>query len=58
VRAREKTASATGSPQGIKVGEKVVVVGVGFFDFTHGQTGHVNNYLELHPLLSLRPFRT
>jgi hypothetical protein len=40
----------------IQVGPKVVAVGVGFFDFTHRQTGHTNNYIELHPLFSLRPF--
>jgi predicted NBD/HSP70 family sugar kinase len=32
----------------------IVAIGVGFFDFAHQQTGHANNYIELHPLLSLR----
>jgi len=40
--------------QNIHVSDKVVATGVGFFDFAHHQTGHAKNYLELHPLLSLR----
>jgi hypothetical protein len=35
-------------------GDKVIAIGVGFFDFAHHQTGHANNYIELHPLISLR----
>lgn len=31
----------------------VVVTGVGFFDFIHGQTGVAPNGFELHPVLSL-----
>ena len=31
----------------------VVVVGVGFFDFDHNQTGRAPNNLELHPVLSI-----
>jgi hypothetical protein len=30
------------------------VVGVGFFDHYHGQTGAAPNFFELHPVLSLR----
>ena len=40
--------------QTVQVSDKVVAIGVGFFDFAHQQTGHANNYIELHPLLSLR----
>jgi hypothetical protein len=57
-RARASIRTARLAAQDVKVGEKVVAVCVGFFDFTHGQTGHAYNYLELHPLLSLRRFGT
>jgi hypothetical protein len=40
--------------QDVQPGQKVVAVGVGFFDFAHNQTGHAKNYFELHPLISLR----
>jgi hypothetical protein len=30
------------------------VVGVLFFDYAHGQTGHAPNYVELHPVLGFR----
>jgi hypothetical protein len=33
---------------------KVVAVGLGFFNFSHNQTGHATNYIELHSLISLR----
>ena len=32
---------------------RVVVTGVGFFDFLHGQSGMAHNGLELHPVLGL-----
>lgn len=32
---------------------RVVISGVGFFDFIHGQTGHAPNGIELHPVLSI-----
>ncbi len=32
---------------------RVVVTGVGFFDFLHGQSGMAHNGLELHPVLRL-----
>lgn len=32
----------------------VRVVGVGFFDFPHGQTGAAPNQIELHPLLDIQ----
>jgi hypothetical protein len=31
----------------------VVVTGVGFFDFLHGQTGAAPNGIELHPVLKI-----
>jgi hypothetical protein len=40
--------------QDIQSGDKVIAIGVGFFDFAHNQTGHADNYIELHPLISLR----
>jgi hypothetical protein len=40
--------------QDVQWGDKVVAVGVGFFDFAHNQTGHADNYIELHPLISLK----
>ncbi len=33
----------------------VSVVGVGFFDFLHGQTGAAPNGIELHPVLKIEP---
>ena len=33
---------------------RVEVTGVGFFDRNHGQTGAAPNFIELHPVLSLR----
>jgi hypothetical protein len=41
--------------QDVRPGQKVIAVGVGFYDFAHHQTGHAKNYIELHPLISLRP---
>jgi hypothetical protein len=32
--------------------QTVTVVGVGMFDFAHGQTGYALNGIELHPLLA------
>ncbi len=54
--ARDRTAinKARLAAQNIHVSDKVIATGVGFFDFAHHQTGHANNYIELHPLLSLR----
>jgi hypothetical protein len=42
--------------QDIKVGDKVIAAGVGFFDFPHHQTGHAVNYIELYPLVSIKRF--
>jgi hypothetical protein len=33
---------------------RVVVRGIGFFDYFHGQTGMAPNDLELHPVVGLR----
>jgi hypothetical protein len=33
---------------------QVTLVGVGFFDFPHGQTGVAKNAIELHPVISFR----
>jgi hypothetical protein len=35
-------------------GIRVHVVGVGFFDYQHGQSGVAANAIELHPVLSMR----
>jgi hypothetical protein len=35
-------------------GSRVVVSGIGFFDYFHGQTGMAPNDLELHPVTALR----
>lgn len=35
----------------------VEIIGVGFFDFPHGQSGMAQNGLEIHPVLSLRALR-
>jgi hypothetical protein len=32
----------------------IVVTGVGFFDYLHGQTGVAPNGIELHPVISIR----
>ena len=34
---------------------RVVITGVGFFDFAHGQRGLAPNAIELHPVLSIEP---
>jgi hypothetical protein len=56
VRSRDRAAinKARLVAQDVQPGQKVVAVGVGFFDFAHRQTGHADNYIELHPLISLR----
>lgn len=36
-----------------RVSQRVVVTGVGFFDFLHGQTGVARNGIELHPVLRI-----
>jgi hypothetical protein len=44
--------TATGSFKTANV--PVLVTGVGFFDFPHGQTGAAANNFELHPVLDIR----
>lgn len=47
---------ASTQSQGLRTARRKViveVVGVGFFDFDHGQIGRAPNNLELHPVLSL-----
>jgi len=43
--------SVTTSPQ--NPAATVTVVGVGFFDILHGQTGVAPNAIELHPVLQI-----
>src|SRR5205807_6428653 len=43
------------SNQASSVSVVVVVTGVGFFDFLHGQTGAAPNGIELHPVLKIEP---
>jgi hypothetical protein len=38
----------------IKPGSMVEIVGVGFFDFMHEQSGAAPNGIELHPVLSIQ----
>ena len=38
----------------IGLGERVDVIGIGFFDFHHGQYGAAPNQFELHPVLAIR----
>jgi hypothetical protein len=32
----------------------VIITGVGFFDFYHGQTGVATNGIELHPVIDIQ----
>ena len=55
--ARAELERAVGGPvgeSGIHPGLRVRVVGVLFFDFPHGQSGHARNYAELHPVTGFR----
>jgi hypothetical protein len=56
-RARAALERAVGGPVGdawIHPSLRVRVVGVLFFDFPHGQSGHARNYAELHPVIGFR----
>src|SRR5690242_15686480 len=53
-RDRSAMVKARLAAQDIHVADKVVAVGVGFFDFSHHQTGHAKNQIELHPLLFVK----
>jgi len=55
--ARSELERAVGGPVGeswIHPKLSVRVVGVLFFDFPHGQSGHARNYAELHPVTGFR----
>jgi hypothetical protein len=55
--ARAEFEHALGGPVGeswIHSNLRVRVVGVLFFDFPHGQSGHAGNYAELHPVIGFR----
>jgi hypothetical protein len=41
------------TPQGASVNDVATVVGVGFWDFEHGQSGAAPNNVELHPVLAV-----
>ena len=32
----------------------VIVTGIGFWDYNHGQIGHAPNFVELHPVLDIQ----
>jgi hypothetical protein len=54
--ARQQFVDLFGQPsasQFTTIGGTVVITGVGFFDFLHGQTGVAPNGIELHPALSI-----
>jgi hypothetical protein len=55
--ARAGLERALGGPVGeswVHPNLRVRVVGVLFFDFPHGQSGHARNYAELHPVTGFR----
>jgi hypothetical protein len=55
--ARAGLEHAVGGPVGeswVHPSLRVRVVGVLFFDFPHGQSGHARNYAELHPVTGFR----
>jgi hypothetical protein len=57
--ARSELERAVGGPVGsswIHPNQRVRLVGVLFFDFPHGQSGHARNYAELHPVLGFRVY--
>jgi hypothetical protein len=52
--ARAELENALGGPIGeswVHPNLSVRIVGVLFFDFPHGQSGHARNYAELHPVI-------
>jgi hypothetical protein len=54
-RARRAYERASGAPSPTRFARlrgSAVIVGVGFFDFRHGQRGVAPNGIELHPVLS------
>ena len=46
-------APAAALPTLIKASEQVTLVGLGFFDFAHGQDGVAPNAIELHPVINI-----
>jgi len=50
----DRFAKAREALRGVPRDGIVEVVGVGFFDYFHGQSGMARNGLELHPIVSLR----
>jgi hypothetical protein len=46
-------AAAAMAPALITASESVIVQGLGFFDFAHGQDGVAPNAIELHPVISI-----
>ena len=56
--ARAAAAAAAGpagaAPALVPVSEPVTLVGLGFFDFPHGQDGVAPNAIELHPVISIQ----
>ena len=53
--ARQKFIDKFGQPGAFKkVTAPVVITGVGYFDFRHGQTGLAPNAFEIHPVLDIQ----
>jgi hypothetical protein len=46
-------APAAALPMLIKASEQATLVGLGFFDFAHGQDGVAPNAIELHPVINI-----
>ena len=44
--------------QALRPGQRIEVVGIGFFDFIHNQRCRAANGIELHPVLSVRASRS
>lgn len=44
---------AAALPGLVRASEQVTLVGLGFFDFAHGQDGVAPNAIELHPVISI-----
>ena len=53
----QRFATSRQALRGTPRGAIVEIVGIGFFDFPHGQSGAAGNGFELHPVLSLEVFR-
>ena len=49
-----KTAVANQEAAMTQVGAQATIIGVGFFDSSHGQTGVAPNAIELHPIFSIQ----